>query len=262
MKLSKKVTSVLCAAALTLSVSLPVVGAAEPTMEKLGKQVSATIPRTDSLKFTDAAQIDHWIAVSTLADLGVIAGKDSGAFDPAASVTRAEMAKMVCAVRFGGHDLMEGPVEDYTFSDARGHWAEKYISDCAQQGIIVGRGEGAFDPNTTVTAAEAAKMALVLLGYPEDVFSLTGPKWKDNTVAIAYSAKLFKDIADLNVDVPLTRDNAAQLLYNALYATTLDAREELQENGEITTSYTPTSESLLMRVWGYSDVNVEPPQPK
>lgn len=171
-------------------------------------------------RFTDAAQIKNWDAVAMLAALNVFTGKDDGSFDPAAPVTRAEMAKLICAMLWNGKipkSVCRMASDPRVFGDTVGHWAEPYISDCAMREIITGRGDGSFDPNATVTVAEAAKMALILLGNYSSDFGLTGARWKENTLTIAGQKKLLANI-DALPDAPMTRDDAAQLLYNTLYA--------------------------------------------
>lgn len=177
--------------------------------------------RETAVRFTDAARIKNWDAVYTLAALGIIDGKDDGGFDPAAPVTRAEMAKLVCAMLWDGkipRSVYRMANDPRVFSDTVGHWAEAYISDCAMREIIAGRGDGSFDPNATVTTAEAAKMTLALLGNYAPAFGLSGEKWRENTVTIATLKGLFENMDMARLDEPMTRDEAAQLLYNTLFA--------------------------------------------
>jgi len=54
------------------------------------------------LAFSDDAAITQKDAVKTYTDLGIIKGHDNGNFDPAASLTRAEMAKMIAMIEVGG----------------------------------------------------------------------------------------------------------------------------------------------------------------
>lgn len=44
-------------------------------------------------------------------------------------------------------------------------WAEGYINLCASLDIIAGRSDGIFDPDATVTTAEASAMFLRAMGY-------------------------------------------------------------------------------------------------
>ena len=115
--------------------------------------------------FTDADEIVNKDAVSTMTALGIINGKEDGSyFDPTGNVTRAEMAKMLCVAINGGVDPVLGVKDTPTFTDIKGHWAESYIEYCAANGIIAGRGNNKFDPTGTVSATEAAKMLLGVLG--------------------------------------------------------------------------------------------------
>lgn len=193
----------------------------------------------DATTFTDAAQIEHWDAVATLTQLNVVSGKDDGSFDPAAPVTRAEMAKLVCLMLNGGAEPQWGSSMDVKYTDAQGHWAKNYIMFCDASGIIAGRGDGNFDPDATVTGAEAVKMAIVMLGYDANIFLLTGAKWEENTLVLAQRLKLFAGLKEaLNTSEPMSRDGVALILYNALSTKTMDTSwDTLNANGEITYKY-------------------------
>ena len=201
--------------------------------------------------FTDADEIVNKDAVSTMTALGIINGKEDGSyFDPTGNVTRAEMAKMLCVAINGGVDPVLGVKDTPTFTDIKGHWAESYIEYCAANGIIAGRGNNKFDPTGTVSATEAAKMLLGVLGYNAEKSGLVGNDWAINTNVLANQNGLYKNLSNLNANTLLTRDNAAQMIYNALDANMV----ELNAAGNYTTSqysYTGT-ESVVTgteRVW-------------
>ena len=167
--------------------------------------------------FSDKDEIVNQDAVSLLTILGVIEGKEDGSyFDPTGSVTRAEMAKMIATILNQGADvdgLYTGMNTGLT--DVKGHWAESYINYCYSLGIIAGRGNGKFDPAATVTGNEAAKMLLVAAGYDAEIEGLTGNDWAIRTAALASTLGIFDNLSAPTGD-PLTRDNAALLVYNAL----------------------------------------------
>ena len=201
--------------------------------------------------FTDADEIVNKDAVSTMTALGIINGKEDGSyFDPTGNVTRAEMAKMLCVAINGGVDPVLGVKDTPTFTDIKGTWAESYIEYCAANGIIAGRGNNKFDPTGTVSATEAAKMLLGVLGYSAEKSGLVGNDWAINTNVLANQNGLYKNLSNLNANTLLTRDNAAQMIYNALDANMV----ELNAAGNYTTSqysYTGT-ESVVTgteRVW-------------
>ena len=97
---------------------------------------------------------DAWYnnAVSTLTNAGIIDGYEDGTFKPDGNITRAEFATI--AVRFfeatyDGEDL---------FSDIAGHWAQDYINEAANAGIVDGYPDGTFRPQQLITRAEAMTM--------------------------------------------------------------------------------------------------------
>ena len=167
--------------------------------------------------FSDKDEIVNKDAVSMLTTLGVINGKEDGSyFDPTGNVTRAEMAKMIATVLNQGADVDGLYVGMNTgLTDVKGHWAESYINYCYSLGIIAGRGNGKFDPAATVTGNEAAKMLLVAAGYDAQLEGLTGNDWAIKTASLASTLGIFDDLTAPTGD-PLTRDNAALLIYNAL----------------------------------------------
>ena len=103
--------------------------------------------------YTDVPE-DAWYnnAVSTLTNAGILDGYEDGTFKPDGNITRAEFATI--AVRFfeatyDGEDL---------FSDIAGHWAQDYINEAANAGIVDGYPDGTFRPQQYITRAEAVTM--------------------------------------------------------------------------------------------------------
>ena len=165
---------------------------------------------------TDKDEIVNKDAVSMLTTLGIIEGKPDGSFAPTEGVDRAQMAKMISVIMNQGADnsaLYENSPSGLT--DISSHWAKGHINYCYTTGIIAGRGNGKFDPDAGVTGSEAAKMLLVAAGYDPKIEGLTGADWEINTNALASKLGIFRNLT-ASVSEPLTRDNAALLIYNAL----------------------------------------------
>lgn len=181
--------------------------------------------------FSDKDKIVNKEAVSTLVELGVIAGKDDGTYDPTGIVTRAEMAKMICVVLNGGKDPSLGDVTKYSYTDTVGHWAAPYIEYCAIRNIVAGKGDGTFGPNGTVTGSQAAKMLLVAAGYQSAIEGFTGANWEVNTNVRANAVGLY-DGLDINPSQGLTRDSAAQMVYNILDVEQVTYKYTLVANGD------------------------------
>ena len=119
----------------------------------------------------------HNKAISTMAKLGVVKGRNAEAFDPDAPITRAEFAT-ICA-RFDKTQISTGS----NFTDISGHWAEKYIERAATLGWIAGYSDGTFRPSNYITRAEAMTMInRVLCRMPETESDLLPGMitWPDN----------------------------------------------------------------------------------
>lgn len=192
--------------------------------EELEARGPATRPEpaaADPTRFTDAARIGHWEAVAVLCKLEVVKGREDGAFHPEAPVTRAEAARLMVALLSGGKGYDSGVKAEPSFSDIKGHWAQEDIELCRDLGVISGRGDGRFDPEGQVTALELVKMAEGVLGYDPKAYGLTGPRWADRADELArwMSPSLYTGLAGVALNQPVTRDDTAQILYNALQAT-------------------------------------------
>ena len=123
---------------------------------------------TTSNAFPDVNE-DYWAntAISTMARLGVINGRNSGLFDPDANITRAEFAA-ICA-RFDD----SGVAGVTTFTDTADHWAEDEISRAAALGWIQGYSDDSFRPDQYISRAQAVTMInRVLCRLPEDTDDL------------------------------------------------------------------------------------------
>ena len=207
-------------------------------------------------EFTDKDEIVNKEAVNVLVELGVIEGKDTGAFDPTGIITRGEMAKIICVVLNKGQDPNLGTVASYSYTDTVGHWAAGYIEYCTQLGIVAGKGDGTFAPNDTVTATEASKMLLVALGYSAEFEGMTGANWAVATNVLANKNGLYDGLA-INVDAGLTRDNAAQMMYNALDADTVTYDYDIIPSGDSVSAIATakeTGKTLLTEKFGVTKV--------
>ena len=165
---------------------------------------------------TDKDEIVNKDAVSMLVALDIIQGKPDGSYAPTENVDRAQMAKMLSVIMNKGVDnaaLYENVSSDLT--DISTNWAKGHINYCYTTGIIAGRGAGIFDPNADVTALEAAKMLLVAIGYDPATEGFVGTDWALNVSAMADSVGIFRNFTK-DLTAPLSRDDAALLIYNAL----------------------------------------------
>ena len=187
--------------------------------------------------------------------LNIISGYPDGSYKPEGNITRAEFTKMLCVLLNGGNTPATATNATPTFSDIRtsanASWAEGFIEYCYAKGIVSGIGDGKFNPNGNVTATEAAKMLLVALGYNADVESYTGAAWALKVNVQANQDGLYKDLEKIDTNAALTRDNAAQMVWNALQAYVIDKSSSIDRtDGSVTDIYTKsTTVDLLAKMY-------------
>ena len=202
----------------------------------------------DASDYNDYDKVTNKEAVEVLTALEVIDGMGGG-FNPTGNVTRAQMAKMITIISLGNVDASAFLGTATDLKDINGHWAEAYIKYCYSQGIISGRGNGIFDPNANVTSAEAAKMLLTAIGYSAKVQGYTGPQWAINVTRDAQLSG-FYDGVSVPSNKALTRDEAAQMIYNAVAANTIrQQKSQNLETGAITISYIADGDPLLEKTF-------------
>ena len=183
-----------------------------------------------SAAFTDQADIKvKSDVVDTLVSLGIVEGFEDGSFQPNATVTRAQMAKMIYVLRTGKSDASAYNDDKTSFTDIGSHWARGYIKYCQSLGIIAGKSNTKFCPNDKVTAQEAAKMLLVTLGYDATKAGLVGTNWAAKTNALADENGLLEDV-NTSFTSACPRQYAAQLIYNAIDTPTVVWRDDAYTN--------------------------------
>ena len=192
--------------------------------------------------FADQDQIDtkHTEAVDMCSALNIITGFENGKFMPNDNVTREQTAKMICVLLNGGKDPVLGAGSS-SFSDvANDRWSCPYIESCVSQDIVVGVGGGKFAPAGKVTGSQLAKMLLVALGFSPDHQKYAGSAWEVNVNTDASARGFYKDLEDINPSEPLTREHAAQMIWNALNAYEVEYKSVLSTdaNGQLTSKTT------------------------
>ena len=222
----KKVLSLVLCVAMMLSVMVMSTGAAFPDQDK----------------------IQNAEAVDMATALGIIDGYEDGTFRPAENIERGEAVKMISAMLNGGRDAVQETTES-SYTDVLGSddaWANKYIEYCTARGIVSGVGEDRFAPASDVTGTQLAKMLLVSLGYDSVKEGYQdNAMWSVNVNTDAVAAGLYAGIETIDMSAPLSRDNAAQMIWNALNAYTVFYLTDISDA-------TVTETTLLADVYGAS----------
>lgn len=183
----------------------------------------ATIASAATADFKDAKDVTHTEAVDVLSAIGVLNGYKDGEYKPNRVITRAEAAKIIAMFDNGDTDIKElyAPVN---FTDVKaGHWAESFISYCYHTGIIAGVGNNKYAPDADVTGVQFLKMVLVVLGFDAKEEGLVGTGYSVRARNLARAIGLLNGIGnDFDYTKGLTRDNAAQIMLNALQTETVE----------------------------------------
>lgn len=179
----------------------------------------AMVSAKDADDYSDYDKVSYAEAVDVLSAIGILDGYPDGTFRPANTIKRSEMAKMIAVLSNAGDDVSDLYASACTFADAKNDWAASYIAYCAQTGIVAGRNATTFDPNGKVTGIETAKMLLCVLGFDAATQGYVGTNWKTNILRDAKDHGLLNGFAaDYDPDKAITREEAAQMMLNALQA--------------------------------------------
>ena len=193
--------------------------------------------------FSDQDKIKNTEAVDACVALNIIGGYEDGSYHPERNIKRSEITKMICVALNGGTEPNVSTNTTPTFSDVRGTsaaWAEGYIESCVAQGIISGVGGGRFSPNGNVTGTQLAKMLLVSLGYNANTEEFVGNAWATNVNVRASQKGLYEGLESMDTSAAITRDNAAQMVWNAMNAYEVEYKTTIVtgEDGKLETIVT------------------------
>ncbi len=169
---------------------------------------SAVVPASAAqqkqlLPFTDASSIRHQAECAIFYDLGVIAGRPDGSFDPARRMSRAEVAVLVTMLTAGAPLETKSPAVDVY----EGHWAAGYIAYALQKGYLTCQADGRFQPDLLVSARDFCCVLLRAIGYSD----LTA----DQLEELVMQCGLLSGYTG-TLDSFITRDDACLLMYNAV----------------------------------------------
>lgn len=182
--------------------------------------------------FTDIADTDYTEAIETLEALGVITGYEDGTYRPEKTVTRAEMAKLMVQL-LGYGDLVAGSKSNFT--DTQGHWADQWIALAAGRGIVIGTGDGKFNPDGIVTYDQVLTMLVRGLGYTDTSNEMKNMTWPTNFKVKAAELNITKNVDMKTADAD--RGGVAQAMFNSLEQQLV----KVNSDGDIVREYVSTA---------------------
>ena len=180
----------------------------------------ATVASAKTADFADAKDVKNTEAVDVLSYIKVLEGYPAdNTFKPAKNITREEAAKIIAIFANKSTDISRLYTSANPFADMKGRWGESYVAYGYRAGIIAGKNATSFVPKANVKGTEFLKMVLVVLGYDQNKEGLVGSSWAVNTLELAKAKKLLAGLGkDFDPNAALTRDQAAQIMLNALKA--------------------------------------------
>lgn len=189
---------------------------------------------------TDVADLDCEDAVLRMEALDIIKGYEDGTFRPENTITRAEMAVIICKMTGITESAAEASKNvDSKFSDVKaGEWYTGYINIATGNGIIAGFPDGTFRPNEVLTLNQVLTLCVKALGRGAYVDQMG--TWPANYVTEAAKLGLLDDVKSNSTDA--NRGNVAIIAWNTLQAKIWDVNET-KLDGEV--SLGNTAHTLL-----------------
>lgn len=168
-------------------------------------------PAFAAASFPDVSGYEEFAeAVEYVNKARIMVGDNNGNFNPYKTVTRAEMATIVCRMLGVDKDLATST----RFTDVpTGHWANGYISKAASLSIVNGYGGGKFGPSDAVTYEQAVTMVVRALGGEPEAKELGN--YPDGYLAVANKYSLLDGVAAKKGE-PLSRADIAIIIYNCM----------------------------------------------
>ena len=180
---------------------------------KVSREATVTITivkPTDSTQYTDTAGLSCRFAAEWMKNTGIFVGETldgNPCFQPEKEVTRGEFLTMLVRTL----DLPTETEQDLgAWQEDAPVWLRPYLAAAVRSGLVAGLPEQNFDQDAPITGAEAAVMiqnALALTADAEAMAQENALDWAQQAMAILSSWGIPLE------DVPLTRSQAAQTLY-------------------------------------------------
>ena len=163
--------------------------------------------------FADVADDAAYLPfLQLLKTLDVVSGDGDGNFRPGDGLTRAEFSKLAVHMLDKKDSITSGAGSSAFRDLASDHWAIGYIGYVVKNSLIIGFPDGTFQPNSSLTYAQALTVVLRMLGYSAaDI----GAHWPDNYIKKAETLGLTAGMW-FDANAPITRSDTIVILGRAL----------------------------------------------
>jgi len=162
-------------------------------------------------------------AVEYVSEAGIMNGGTGRRFNPNNTVTRAQMAAIVCRMveQGGEYQASKAPFRDVPAS----HWASGYIQKAVSLNIISGFSDGTFRPENTLSFNQGITMLIRAVGLREEAESAGG--YPNGYLTIARKHNVLTGISTQRTS-NLKRYEIAMMIYNYYMGDTGASEETAQ----------------------------------
>ena len=198
-----------------------------------------TVASAKTYKDADAEAFKNYAdAIDALSSLKILDGFEDETFKADGTLTRAQAAKIVAIVH---NAATNGRIQSdiaalYSnaqnpFVDCNTSWALPYINYCRITGLADGMTATTYAPKREVTGVQFLKLMLTTLNFNTAKEGYTGTGWDINVLNRANEIGLTAGLKDgWKAIAPITRGEAAQVLYNALTAYLVEYGQKVKNN--------------------------------
>lgn len=175
-------------------------------------------------------------AAERMANEGILSGFGDGRYYGSLSVTRAQIAALVCKL-LGKTKEAESLMGETAFKDIPiTSWCTGYVNYAVANGIINGDGDGNFRPDDDVKYEEVIKVIVCVLDLDGDV-KIDPADWSKEYIEVADKAGLTSNMLSKKGE-PMLRSDIAVICDSAF--TLLKQAEQTSENVTTTTKRVST----------------------
>ena len=211
-------------------------------LKKILALVLALMMTVSLMVVASAANIDNYddkeeisdkyaVAVEVLSGIGIYQGDGAGedTFRPQDSLSRAEVA--VLLYRLLTTDVTDAEVDELPttqlFDDVPSdEWFTGYINYAYTNAWVQGNGDGTYSPEAAITGYELTTMLVRALGRDNNFNEIGGDNWTTDAAVLGEITGIFKGLgSEVVLSNAVTREQAAQMIFNALNANTWDETE-------------------------------------
>ena len=172
--------------------------------------------------YEDVTDSNFGTAIEVMSGIEIIKGNE-GNFNPNGNLCRADALLLVGKVVLGEDGLKAlttATATKYSDVPATAYYAGA-VAWATKEGYVAGDGAGKFNPLADMSGIGFAKLLLNALGYNSVVEGYVDVAWSEQIININYDAALaglLKGLEGVDLNKAMTREQAAQMAFNAVTA--------------------------------------------